>query len=978
MVWKRALSQAADASRVKHYLELLKGTAASEMIANATAEQARILVALLSGSRISGDLLVRHPEWVGELDPADLQHPRRIEGLRRDVAGWLEPLLEAGDRQLALRRLREFNQSQLVRIAARDLARLGSVEEIIGELSHVADICLGTVWRLCRLRLEDRLGKPHHQTTDGRWVETEACVLGMGKLGGQELNYSSDVDVLFVYDEEGHVFREPPTRRTKPRPTISSHEFFNRLAEAFIKEVSQTTRDGTLYRIDLRLRPEGNSGPLTRSLESYENYYAQHGQTWERMMLIKARCVAGSESLAGEFLETVQSFRYPRAVGKGLLQEIAGLKDRIESEVVKTGELDRNVKLGRGGIREIEFLVQSFQVMQAGRSPFLQTPQTLPCLEKLVRYKLLPESDATCLRGAYCFLRDVEHRLQMDAGLQTHTIPKDAPARERLGKLMGFKGWKAFSTALKGHTSCVRKIFDQLLREKKVEPEADLPVRFEGAEAEWAALLEAHSFKDPAKAIRMLREFVQGPGYIHVSARSSSLARRLLPKLFELCLSKDRKAVGDRLDKPVLSDPDRVLTRLDSYIAAYGARAVLLETWTSQPLLFELLLLLFDRSEFLAELAISTPDLVDDLVVSGRLRQRKTSEKTLSDLMHGIDDADQYEWIRKYQQAELLRIGLRDILALAGPQQTLQEITALADACLQYAVAVVCQRNRVKKAPFAVIALGKQGGNELTFGSDLDIVFVASDKAKSLPRLHKMAAAVMDLLSRRTDLGIAFEVDARLRPDGEKSPLVNTISAHENYYRQRAQLWELQAISRVRAVAGDPKLGGQFEVLAGHLTDFRGEGPKVAAYSMDWKTRMHQMRMRIQTERTPKGMDELAIKTGQGGLIDAEFTAQALCLENGWQEPNTLAALERAQQEGILPMADELIVNYLRLRRVEGILRRWSYEAESVLPSAEEAYARVAVRCGFSSAGAFRKSLADYRSAIRKAYLAYFRPASKE
>src|ERR1017187_5553051 len=236
---------------------------------------------------------------------------------------------------------------------------------------------------------------------------------------------------MFVYGDEGEDFKETPAQKKSPRAAMSSHQFFCKLAESFIAEVSRATEDGFLFRVDLRLRPEGDAGPLTRSLASYENYYAQWGQTWERMMLIKARPVAGDGGLAGEFLEMIQPFRYPRAIDAGVIQEIGAMKDRIENEVVRAGEIDRNVKLGRGGIREIEFLVQSQQLLHAGRQPFLQCSQTLPCLEKLAQYHLLSGGEAESLRGAYCFLRDVEHRLQMEENLQIHTIPAGRPARER-------------------------------------------------------------------------------------------------------------------------------------------------------------------------------------------------------------------------------------------------------------------------------------------------------------------------------------------------------------------------------------------------------------------------------------------------------------------------------------------------------------------------------------------------------------------
>ena len=313
-----------------------------------------------------------------------------------------------------------------------------------------------------------------------------------------------------------------------------------------------------------------------------------------------------------------------------------------------------------------------------------------------------------------------------------------------------------------------------------------------------------------------------------------------------------------------LSDPDRVVTRLDSFISAYGARATLFELWNRNPAIFELLVLLFDRSEFLAELAIRTPDLVDELVISGRLRQRKSAEETLRDLRHGLRDEDQQLWLRRYHQAELMRIGLRDILGLADFEQYLTELSGLADACLQYALEVVMRKHKLKAPPFVIIGLGKLGGAEIDYGSDLDVVFVADSKAKNLPALGRLALEVLDLVSARTEQGVVFRTDARLRPDGEKGLLVNTLSAYEEYYRQRAQLWEIQSLTRTRPVAGDLKLGAQFQTLAATLTNFRQPALPLAAYAPDWKQKIHQMRMRIEKERTPAGQGRPRHQDRQG------------------------------------------------------------------------------------------------------------------
>jgi glutamate-ammonia-ligase adenylyltransferase len=982
-----SVTTCADPRRARHYLELLRHTSARANLEAYAPEAARTLCSVLAGSQTLSELLVAHPDWLGLIEPEQLRYPRRKQGLRKEVSAWLPRSLEKLEFHDALVQLRVFKQRQMLRIGARDLARFGRVPDIILELSDLADVCLDTVWQVCQAQLEARYGRPYHQDANNQWRPTHGVVLGMGKLGGQELNYSSDVDVLFLYSEEGSVFRVPPSSKKPGKPTLTSHRFFNRLAEAFIAEVGRMTPEGTLYRIDLRLRPEGDAGPLTRSLAGYENYYAQWGQTWERMMLIKARAVAGDEVLAAEFLEMIQPFRYPRSINAGVLGEVAAMKARIESEVVRAGEVERNVKLGRGGIREVEFIVQALQLLRAGRQPFLQGAQTLPALEKLAQYELLSHEESRLLRDAYCFLREIEHRLQMEANLQTHTIPHEKASQERLARLMAFPALNEFSNAYRHHTSNVRRIFDKLFKAESEEPLAlsPFPRQYIGpAASAWKRILSDHGFKDNEKAMHLLREFVEGPGYVHVSPRTSDLAFQLLPRLFALC-PQPRAATTPKaapLDqapaqeaapmKGPLSDPDRVVTRLDSFVSAYGARATLFELWNRNPAILELLLLLFDRSEFLAELAIRTPDLVDELVVSGRLRQRKPAAETLRDLRHGLDDPDQHLWLRRYHQAELMRIGLRDILGLADFEQYLTELSALADACLQYALELVLRRHKLKKPPFVVIGLGKLGGREIDYGSDLDLVFVANPKARNLPRLAVLALELMDLVSRRTEHGIVFQTDARLRPDGAKGLLVNSLKAYEDYYRHRAQLWEVQSLTRTRPIAGDMHLGDQFQKLTAALTNFAQPSLPLAAFNDSWRGQIHQMRLRIQKERSPQGQDDLAIKTGRGGLMDAEFIAQVCCMAHGWLEANTLRALERAQQAGAVPDAEKLITNYRELRRIEGILRRWSYEGETVLPEDPAPYLRVSVRCGFAKPEAFRAAMANCRDAIRKVYLKVF------
>ena len=986
-LWEKIIQQSADPERSGRYLKQLRSGEGSRELAQLDVQQATALVALLSGSVALSEHLCVNPELLSTFsDLSRLKDRRSEQGMRREVNGWLRPALDSKNYPSAFPQIRRFKQAEMLRIAVRDLAGFSNVNELIEEITAVADIALDSVCQTCLLQLSERFGTPYEQGANRVWRPTKFCVLGMGKLGGQELNYSSDVDVLFVYSDEGHVFKSAPHGKEQAGKGLTNHQFFNRLAEAFILEVGRMSSDGALYRIDLRLRPEGKAGPLTRSLASYEIYYTQWGQTWERMMLIKARHVAGDAAVGAEFLEMVQPFRYPRSIGERILKEVAAMKARTEQEIVRSGEIDRNVKLGRGGIREVEFVAQTLQLLHAGRIPFLQSPRTIPALEKLSQYHVMTVDDANELKTAYSFLRNVEHRLQMENNLQTHTIPTERRARERLARLMGCDSLRRFEDERQTHTRNVRRIYEKLL-EGDDSVKSSLPSDFENRAAEWLSILENHSFRDPPRAFPLIKKFATGPGYGHVSARTLELAMELVPQFLAHCPVRQSakksariSSIAQKQTSPfVLSDPDRVLARVDSFVEAYGARAALYEMWSSNPAVFKLMLLLFDRSEFLAELSIRTPDLVDELALSGRLQRAKSIAETLADLRHGVRDANQKLWIRRYHQAELMRIGLRDILGLAPFEQSIIELSSLADACLHYALEMALRKHKVRGSPVAIIGLGKLGGFELNYGSDLDVLFVVDSRTRQTPLLQKVAVEVLDLLSSQTEMGIAFEIDTRLRPNGEKGLLANTLDAHREYYQRQAMLWEIQTLTRVRAVAGNPDLGSLFQKMAHSLTDF-SRAPAVAAFTDNWVAEIHRMRMRIEKERTPSGKHKLALKTGAGGLVDAEFIAQYLALVHGWQEPNTLNGLEKGIAEKALEISDRenLIEPYCRLRRVEGILRRWSFLGETLLPDDGAALYRVAVRCGHADSARFMESIQDSRRRIRSVYERVFRTAQHD
>src|SRR5882724_8429230 len=449
--------------------------------------------------------------------------------------------------------MRFWKGREMTRVAVRELANVAPLEETTGELSQIAEICIRRVLEHWDTELRKRHGSP----------TAEFVILALGKLGGGELNYSSDVDLLFVYDEEGQL-----------TPRISHHEFFNRLGKKVLETFSTPHPAGSLFRIDLRLRPEGSAGPLARSLESMENYYAGFGETWERLALIKARGVAGSGELAYEFLRQHQSFIYPKSTTPELLDEIASIKQRIERDLVGTENLERDVKLGRGGIRDIEFVVQTLQLIHAARHPFLQQPNMLKALRALRELDLLPRDEVLTLDNTYRFLRRVEHRLQIEAEQQTHVVPREPEALQRLALSLRFSSSEDFTAALRQRLRTVRPIFQRIISKTPAAPGAhDLEV-----------------FKDQKRAAKAFTDLARSAVGFHIAPRTRQVFGKLRPVLIG-CLTK-------------IADPDATLNQFVRFVEAYGLRSLFFELLVANPRLLELLVKTLDASRLAGELLI--------------------------------------------------------------------------------------------------------------------------------------------------------------------------------------------------------------------------------------------------------------------------------------------------------------------------------------------------------------------------------------
>jgi glutamate-ammonia-ligase adenylyltransferase len=766
----------------------------------------------------------------------------------------------------------------MLRIAYREVSGLAGFVETTQDITAVAERCVSRVYQFALDSLTKKWGNPN----------TGFGVLAMGKFGGKELNYSSDIDLIFLYGQEGFL-----------NPRFSYHEFFNRLAEKIVEVFA--TKGKQLFRIDLRLRPEGSSGPLVRSLTSVENYYAGYGETWERMALLKARGICGDEELLYEFEHRLQPFVFPRAVSDDLLTEMAELKLRIERDLVGAEDLHRNVKLGYGGIREIEFTVQTLQLLHGARHAFLQARSTMRALAALAELEMLDHAAVETLRNAYIFLRAVEHRLQIVDERQTHTLPANHDDRFLIAKSLGFESVEAFDQKLGEQTAAVRQVFQQLLQTRASETE--------GVE-------RSDFFQRPDAAQKTLDRLRQGPSEVHVSARTRRLYAKLEPELMK------------RLQRT--ADPDAVLSRFVRFVDGYGIRGLLFETLLANPRVLELLVRLFDASAAFGELAVQRPELVEEIARGRSLGELQSRENFLSSLKANPSGLPPLTWVRDFQRAEMLRILLRDVLAFAELPQLQQEVTNLAEACVAF-----CQAAIPGAQNLTIIALGKFGARELLYGADLDLVFIGGEPGP--------AEALIAALSVSTEWGRVFPIDTRLRPEGESGPLVVTLERYESYFRQRAQNWEKQALTKAR-VLGGPEAEAAERIIDDAWNSLR-TGPK-------WRSDLASMYERIVHERGKHDTDLIAFKTGRGGLIALEFIVQYLEIQSGKRVPNTLEAIAAVAEQLTDTERAELTEDYLFFRKMESVLRRIENNSVSQLPAGAADQEKIARRLGFADRAA--------------------------
>ncbi len=839
--------------------------AASDFVAHACVRAPELLRELLA----SGDLV--RPYAAGELTPRAQQA----------LAG----TTDEADLKARLRRLR---RREMVRIAFRDLAGWADLSEVTATLSALADACIDGALT----PLSDWLKAP-----------PGFVVLGMGKLGGRELNFSSDVDLIFAYADDGE----------------SHHEQFVRLAQKLVQALSESTADGFVFRVDTRLRPHGASGPLALSFDAMEQYYQVHGRGWERYAFIKARAVAGDRTAGEELLARLKPFVYRKYLDYGTLESLRGMKALIEREVARRG-MEANIKLGPGGIREIEFIAQAMQLIRGGREPALQERALLPVLDRLTTAGHVEPSARDVLSEAYVFLRNTEHRLQMVADAQTHALPADDQGRLRLAFSMGFADWPAFDTALNRHRQKVQEQFALMFRAPQGEAAPAEASPLAGAwlvpdDEKSAALLLTAGYRTPENVLALLRGLREGSAYEAMSAESRARLDRLVPLLLSAAA--------------LTREPEETLARLVRLLEAIGRRASYLALLVENPMALSQLVKLCAASPWIAGWIARHLIVLDELLDPRALYTPLAREQLAEELRARLaavpaDDVElQMELLREFRHSHLLRIAATDLGPGLAPPQVGASLADVAEVVIGDSLALAraalvrrhgepaCRRNSEAFTPgFAVIGYGKLGGRELGYASDLDMIFLyegceegatAGQRSVSNEEFFaRLGQRLIHFLTTRTPGGVLYEVDMRLRPSGQSGPLVTSLAAFREYQSAHAWTWEHQALVRARAVAGAPVLCAAFEAARQEIL-CRARDPE------QLRADVRAMRARMAEAHAMEA--DFDIKHGRGGIVDIEFMVQYSVLRWAHEHPgltrrtDNIGILEALAAEGLLEEA---------------------------------------------------------------------------
>jgi len=817
------------------------------------------------------------------------------------------------------RLLRNFRQRELVRIAWRDLSGRASLEETMADLSAFADACID-----CSLSVLYNL----HCCVDGiprtkNGSRQNLVVFGLGKLGGRELNFSSDIDLIFAYPEAGET--------DHPEQPRSNDTFFIRLGRNLIKTLSEITPDGQVFRVDMRLRPDGENGPLVMSFENTEEYYQLHGREWERYAWIKARAIAGDTTAAGSLLQRLKPFIYRRYLDYGAFDSLRGMKQKISIEVKRKG-LENNIKLGSGGIREIEFFGQVFQLIRGGFIPMLQDQRILTILDTLVNENYIEANTRDELRASYHFLRNTEHRLQEFSDQQTHELPKEPKTRLRLALSMGFDDWRSFSSRLKHHTDISHHHFSSLLASKHPQTEAncssennqELACLWTNSSRDEQARddLFAAGFRNPETAITLLDQFKNSPGTRSLSRGGRTKIDRLIPIIL--------KAISRS------PQPDLILKRIIGLIETIQQRTNYVSLLLENPSALEHLIHLANASPWIITFLSRHPVLLDELIDPRTLYappEKDELRENLSRRLKKIESDDleyQIEALCIFRQVNELRVAAADITDVLPLMRVSDYLSGIAETIIEKVVSLSWQHlitkhgrpsaslnNNPCEKGFAVIAYGKLGGLELGYGSDLDMVFIhAGDKGQTsgdypienAQFYTRLGQRVVHLLTTHTAAGRIYEIDMRLRPSGSSGLLVSHFTSFQAYQSEDAWTWEHQALLRTRAIFGDKHLTDWFSAVRKEI--LTRKRPK-----LDLQEEVITMRNKMRSTLSQKDSDSFDLKQDRGGIVDIEFIVQYLILLNAWKfnelvtYPDNVRQIQALSETGIL---DERVAHLLR------------------------------------------------------------------
>ncbi|MGR3309179.1 MAG: bifunctional [glutamate--ammonia ligase]-adenylyl-L-tyrosine phosphorylase/[glutamate--ammonia-ligase] adenylyltransferase [Candidatus Brocadiales bacterium] len=916
-----------------------------------------IAVQLFSFSQYFSDILIRNPgyfDWLRNSNHEEKLRPK--EALTEELFNDLNMLNTFNKKINALRR---FKRKEMLRIGYLDLILNEDLETITKRISDLADVEIEAALKIAYEEIREKYGLAEKNVD-----LLGFCIIALGKLGGAELNYSSDIDIIFVH---------PPESAEE----TNLHQFYNKLAELVVKILNMNTEEGHVFRVDTRLRPEGEVGTLARSITSYENHYLNYGETWERQALIKARPVAGNVYLGEVFINTVASFIYRKFLTVSEINDIKRLKRRIEKAVDKRGETYLEVKSGYGGIRDVEFTVQFLQLFYGGQYPRIRHYNTLHALRLLEEAKCIEPAERNILEESYIFMRKVEHRLQTMHELQVHKFSESEEEQRKLALRLGFVDTEGSSTLQKfrdeynKHTRAARNILEKRFHnvfgeEASVSSnEVDLILDPEHQDEEFENALRKFNFKDVRKAHRNIDLLVVESSPFPLSPRTRECFANIAPLLL--------RKVSDA------PDPDMALNNFERCTASVGAKAVFFQMLSENPQALEIFVDLCAWSQFLSDILIKSPGMLDQLIDSLVIGEHKDTKQMIGELASllkirpdkpALSGANVICTLHEYRNQELLRIGMRDIVGKTTIQTTMEELSGLAEAILINAFSV-CQKEmeHSERAPtlpspqkgdvwyggalpkFAIIALGKLGGREINYSSDLDVIFVYKDEgdatARSSNQLYfaELSQRLMKLLGEMTEWGILYKIDPRLRPTGEGGILVTSLDNFKRYYGgTEARFWERQALTKARWITGDEWFGKELSQL---IED--------CVYDREWSRNMadeiEEMRERL--VQATVGKD---IKRGLGGIVDIEFTVQLLQLKYGRNRPdirttNTLVALHRLYHQDLLEARHylHLVASYEFLRKVESRLRIVHGISYDRLPDSQEDLDKLAKRLGYGS-----------------------------